>query len=190
MPVPHPPWVEDRSLELRREVLLLEVGVHSVAVRAWFRFLPRSRDAAKRSHAMLFAVGDAGGPAQQTRAELVFADGRRVALETRASQGGSLPAAGTRQRFEFVVPKRAFAAASWLLVSYRQRAADHFTYVLSSGAYWAGPIHELRVRLSDPHRRVREAMVEGRPGAPLGGGELEWSFSDIEPRQPIRMTLR
>src|SRR5688500_6723192 len=35
-PVPRAPWVEDRSLELHREVLIVDIGRTGAAVEAWF----------------------------------------------------------------------------------------------------------------------------------------------------------
>jgi hypothetical protein len=183
----HAPWLEDRTLELRAEQLIIDVGPRSAAVDARFRFTDR---AAERAHAMQFLVGSAGGPAWGFRAELMGENGGTTTLGARASEVPRSFVGEADEAWSFRTPESAFAGGSWLRVRYSQRATSRFDYVLRSGAYWAGPIHALDVVVRDPERRVAAASVEGRAPDRQQAGELRWHFADVEPAQPIRLTLR
>ena len=187
-PVAHDPWIEDRSLELTAEELVLEVGPRDVRVDARFAFTPRG-DA--RAHAMAFAVAARGGSARDFTAELWGEPGHVTRLPSTVGSAAGLPIAAVGETRDFETPAGAFGRpGTWLRVRYSQPAKDGFDYVLRSGAYWAGPIGKLAVVVRDPTRRVVSATVEGRGPDHRESDALTWQFTDLEPREAIRLTLR
>jgi hypothetical protein len=187
VPVAHDPWVEDRTLELSRERLVLEVGPRAVDVEARFGFTERGK---AREHAMTFAIAHADGPPVAFLAELVARDGRVTPLGCTATMRRDLPVRGVAETRDFVTPSGAFASGAWLRVRYSQPATRRFAYVLRTGAFWAGPIHELDVVLRDRLARVVSATVEGRSADRVDAAERTWHFVDLEPREAIELTLR
>ncbi len=187
LPRPGHPWLEDRSLELAREVLTLEVLGDRVAVdaRFWFRAHGRTRD-----RVMFFPVPPPGGEVAGFRALLAGPDGGPLALPVGPSSPGALPAGRSVQSFDIMVPGEDLERhQGQLVVHYEQQVSCGFGYTLRSGSYWRGPIGSLAVLLVDEASRVLSATVEGEPPHEREGGTSSWSWEGLEPRSGVELLL-
>jgi hypothetical protein len=182
VPVPHAPWVEERTLELRREVLRLSVQPDVVDVDATFHFRSRGRALAR---ILTFPIGGPGGAT--AFAATLGEPERSERLPTRRAGPGDLPAGPARETYEIYLRE---SPSPRVRVRYRQQTRHRFAYVLRTGAYWAGPIGDLRVEVVDPGLRVATALVEGRPPGHGESGLLAWNFRNIEPSSGVELELR
>jgi hypothetical protein len=186
-PRPGHPWLEDLSLALVREVLVMEVLDERVSVEARFRFEVHGK---ARDRVMFFPVAPPGGPATGFSALLGGPDETPLALPVRPALPGALPAGRALQTFDILVPGGDLERhGGKLVVRYEQEATCGFSYILASGAYWRGPIGELVVRLVDGGSRVDSATVEGQPPHLWRDGTATWSWKGIEPRSGVVLVL-
>jgi hypothetical protein len=186
-PVVGYPWVEDGSLGLASEVLTLSVLADRVSVDVLFMFEHR---ADRRDRVMCFPVAGPGGPASSFRAVLPGAGVEAEPLESSGGPACSLPAGEPVETFRILVPGEAlWLHGGRLRVAYEQEAACGFSYVLSSGAYWKGPIGSLDVIVADEGHRVESALVEGEPAHAAAGTTRSWSFAQLEPRGGVELGL-
>jgi hypothetical protein len=181
------PWIEDLSLTLEREVLVLEVLEERVSVDARFRFEVHGK---ARDRVMFFPVAPPGGRAAGFEALLGGPDDEPLALPVRPALPGALPAGQALQTFDILVPGEALERhGGQLVVRYEQEATCGFAYILGSGAYWRGPIGELVVRLVDRGSRVASASVEGQAPHLWKDGTATWSWKGLEPRSGVVLVL-
>jgi hypothetical protein len=183
-PVARPPWVEDHSLELRREELTIDLGRATAAVEARFEF--RGSTGARE---LGFPIG--GEPHAVAFEALVVEHGEpKVVLAARKGEESLFPVGVTSENWDIAVPERVLGdPETELVVRYRQPARDSFHYVLRSGAYWAGPIREFVARVNDPRRRITRALLDGATPEHASSGELRWQLSDYEPRDALTLEL-
>jgi hypothetical protein len=183
-PVARPPWIEDRSLQLVREQLTIDLGRSTASVEARFELLGTT-DARELG----FPVG--GEPRADAFRALVVERGEpTLVLPVRKGKGGLLPVGATTEDWDIAVPEGALGRrGTELVVSYRQPAQQSFRYVLLSGAYWAGPIVTFVARVNDPHRRVKHALLDGIPPEHGPGERLSWELSSYEPDDALTLAL-
>jgi len=186
-PRPGHPWVEDLSLALVREALVLEVLEHRVAVEARFSF---EAHGSARDRVMFFPVAPHGGQTTGFSALLSGPGVTPLELPVRPGTAGALPAGRVGRTFDIVVPGDALERhAGELVVRYEQEASCSFGYILRSGAYWRGPIGTLTVHVVDEASRVLSATVEAEPPHAVQGGTLRWSWEGLEPRSGVELVL-
>jgi hypothetical protein len=187
-PVLRYPWLEDYTLALEHELLLVRIQGDEVLVGARFGF--RSLDT-QRDRVLTFPVPPPCSDAQGFSARLARPGLAPLPLATWLGVPDVLPAGEARQTYEIELPGRALEAYEGiLLVSYAQRCDRAFRYTLRTGAYWAGAIGRLDVVVDDPGGRVIGAGVEGRgPGIRTGTSYL-WSFVELEPAGGLELELR
>jgi hypothetical protein len=179
--------VEDLSLCLAREVLVIEVLEDRVSVEArfWFEAHGKARD-----RVMFFPVPPPGGRAAGFEAFLSGPVTDPLALPVRPSLPGALPAGRVHQSFDILVPGQDLERhGGVLVVRYEQEATCGFAYTLESGAYWRGPIGDLVVRLVDGGSRVTSASVEGQPPHQWLDGTATWGWKGLEPRSGVLLAL-
>jgi hypothetical protein len=184
-PVARPPWVEDRSLQLVREELTIDLDRTTASVEARFELLG-STDARELG----FPIG--GEPrADAFQARVVGRGESARLLPVRKGERGLLPVGETTEDWDIAVPEEALGKeGTELVVSYRQPARQSFRYVLRSGAYWAGPIAVFVARVNDPHRRVKRALIDGVPPEHGPGGRLSWELNNYEPEDALTLALQ
>jgi hypothetical protein len=184
-PVPRPPWVEDRSLELRREQLRVELDGAGVSIEARFEFV-----GATSARELAFPIGGSTG-AEAFEALAVSAERGARPLAARLGSAGPLPSGDAMEHWDIAVPDGALGSdGTALVVRYRQRGAGPFRYILATGAYWSGPIGELVVTVTDPERRVARAFVDGIREHTHSGELLAWHFVDVEPKDALFIEVR
>jgi hypothetical protein len=184
-PVARPPWVEDRSLELHREVLTVAVDRAGATVEA--RLELRGSGAARE---LAFPIG--GATSASGFAALVVRRGEppRV-IEARRGEASILPVGEASESWDIAVPEHALGAEhTELVVRYHQPALESFRYVLLSGAYWAGSIRAFFAQVEDPGRRVTRAELDGAPPHRRSLATLSWALEDYEPRDALELELR
>jgi hypothetical protein len=184
-PVARPPWVEDQSLQLLREELIVDVGPSTASVEA--RLELRGSTEARE---LGFPIG--GEPRAVAFQALVAERGEpKLVLPARRGEAGLLPVGPATENWDIVVPEHALGRrGTELVVSYRQPAVQSFRYVLRSGAYWAGPIVAFVARVNDPHRRVAHALLDGLAPEQQAHGGLSWTLSDYEPKDALTLALK
>jgi hypothetical protein len=187
-PVLRYPWIEDYTLGLEHELLLVRVQGDEVLVGARFFFRPLG---GQRDRVLTFPVPPPCSDAQGFSARLVGPGLAPWPLDTWLSAPDLLPAGEARQTYEIALSGREIEAHQGILiVSYAQRCDRAFRYTLRTGAYWAGALGRLDVVVDDPAGRVSAARVEGQsPGAHTATSYL-WSFVDIEPAGSLEIELR
>lgn len=183
-PVARPPWVEDYSLELLREELNIDLdrSTASVEARLELRGSTEPRE-------LGFPIG--GEPRAVGFEALVVERGEpKLALSARKGDTSLLPVGTASENWDIAVPARALGdPGTELVVRYRQPARESFSYVLRSGAYWAGPIRGFVARVNDPGRRVTRARLDGVPPACDSDKRLSWKFTDYEPEDALTLEL-
>ena len=187
-PVLRYPWIEDYTLTLEHELLLVHVRSDEVLVGARFGF--RSLDT-QRDRVLTFPVPPPCSDAHGFSAWLAGPGLVPLPLATWLGSPDLLPAGEARQTYEIDLPGRELEVHQGiLLVSYAQRCDRAFRYTLRTGAYWTGAIGRLDVVVDDPGGRVIGARVEGRgPGTQAGTSTL-WTFVEIEPAGGLELELR
>jgi hypothetical protein len=184
---PGHPWIEDLSLTLAREVLVLEVLDDRVAVDARFSFEAHGET---MDRVMFFPVALPGGEVAGFGALLSGPGAEPLPLPVRPGLPGALPAGQTSQSFDIMVPGEALELhGGELVVRYEQQASCGFGYILRSGAYWRGPIGSLTVLVRDEASRVTSASVEEEPPHRREGGTAAWSWEGLEPRSGVTLLL-
>jgi hypothetical protein len=184
-PVPRPPWVEDRSLELRREELRVELDRSGVLIEARFEFV-----GATSARELGFPIG---GPARAVDLEAVAMseDRERHPLAVRLGKAGPLPSWDAVEHWDIAVPDGVLGrAGTALIVRYRHRGSGPFRYILATGAYWSGPIGELDVIVSDPEERVGCALLDGFRAHERKRERMAWHFVDFEPKDVLWIEAR
>jgi hypothetical protein len=167
------PWIEDPWLALDREVLRIGVEEDRVLVDALFAFDGGGRAS---DRVMSFPVPGPGSRVVEFEASLAGPGLVPLVLETGPSSPGLLPAGRARQSFDILVPGEELERhAGRLLVRYVQGVECGFSYVLSTGACWRGPVGSLEVIVVDGGHRVREAGVLGEPPHAVDGAGMTWS---------------
>jgi hypothetical protein len=184
-PVARPPWVEDRSLELRREKLSVELDRAGVSIEARFEFVGSTS-----GRELAFPIG---GPtrAEAFEAVAVSADRKPRRLPARLGEPGPLPSGDAVEHWDIAVPDGVLGnEGTALVVRYRHRGSGPFRYILATGAYWSGPIGELDVIVSDPEHRVGRALVDGFRAHERKRERMAWHFVDFEPKDVLWIEAR
>ncbi len=187
-PVLRHPFVEDRTVALAEEDLILTVERDAVVVDALFAFEAHGPPLART---VTFPVGTPGGPAADFAAWLERPEAPATPLPCRRAAPGALPVGPAGETWDIELPAAVLAPGNRLRVRYRQAPGAELAYVLRTGALWRGPIRRLDVRVDDPTGRVVAATVEDRAAdASPSPGVFLWTFRDLEPRGILRIHLR
>jgi hypothetical protein len=178
-PVLRYPWLEDGSLSLERQQVVVSVEPQRVVVVVRFDF---RADGALRDRGLLFPIAPPCGDVQSFSARLAGPEREPELLETLPADPGLLPEGQARQAFEIVLPGAALMQHDGvLLVRYAHRCPTEIRYPLSAGAYWHGPVARLDVLVRDSSGRVRDARLDDAPPQSVRAGRLRWAFEEIEP---------
>jgi hypothetical protein len=187
--VPRHPWIEDPTMALVDEQLKIDVASGQVQVEARFTFRWRA-DPGDR--VLTFPVPPPCDAPSGFVATLEGAGRAAVRLHANPSdEPSSVPMGPIVERWDVHVPGDQLEDhGGVLVVRYAQRCTDAFRYTLLSGAYWAGPIGELNVRILDPDQRILSATVEKQPPHRFRTSTRAWSFRGLEPRGGVVLSLR
>lgn len=186
VPVSRYPYVEAHDLTLEREELHLTVSHHRLEVLADFWFVGDTEP----ERVMTFPIAAPGGPAQGFSARLGM-DDSAPPLKTRLGAKGGLPAGSAVEQYDILIPEDVGRTQELRLrVRYVQPGQDQFAYVLKTGAYWNGPIQDLRVLVNDPASLLSFASVEGQPAQEHSGTTWGWRFAEVEPDSGVVLVTR
>jgi hypothetical protein len=181
------PYVEDRTLALEDETLVLRVAEERVSVDALFHFRAFG-DA--RDRVATFPIGAPRAGAESFRVTLEGPAAIERA-EARVGAAGALPVGKAVEHWDIFLDGDALARHDGVVrVTYAQPGHGEFTYVLRTGAYWRGPIRRLDVVVEDPARRLVALVIEDRTIDALDEARHVVSLFDVEPRTGIRLVTR